>query len=258
MKFTLVELLVVTAIIAVLTALLAPALGQARGAAKATVCASNMRQLGVAVGGYLADDNGMYPPASAYLYHNFHAAAGWPAPWGYWFTGPYCDLSDSQPPFSPSWMDFAAPYFVSHAVLQCPDWRWHQLGWCRYDTDNFHYGFGVNSNVMQFWDFNGSGTIPGRPTLRPSSEATVATPTEVILLFDRFRSDRMSIPAFSNTSNGGVAFRHPGGQPRPPDVVAGYFTPPPDLGGYTNILYVDAHVGRIAEVADFNDRLSVR
>ncbi|OPZ29358.1 MAG: Type II secretion system protein G precursor [Lentisphaerae bacterium ADurb.BinA184] len=256
--FTLIELLVVVAIIAILAALLLPALGRARGAARATVCGSNLRQLGVATGNYLADNNAVYPPASLYLYHLNYAQAGWPPPWGFWFCGPYDDLGPSMPPFCPSWMDFTYPYFESRAVLQCPDWRWHQLGWCRYDNEHFWYGFGVNSNVMQFWDFNGTGTIPGRPAIRASPDSRLQTPSEVVLLFDRYRSDRMSIPQFSDASIGGVAFRHPVGQPRPPDVDAAYFSPPPPLGGYSNGLFADGHLGRLSTVAEFNASLPVQ
>jgi prepilin-type N-terminal cleavage/methylation domain-containing protein len=46
-SFTLIELLVVVAIIAVLVAILLPALGKARESARQTVCASNLRQMGV-------------------------------------------------------------------------------------------------------------------------------------------------------------------------------------------------------------------
>ncbi len=59
--FTLIELLVVVAIIAVLTAVLLPALGQARQHAKATVCLSNLRSLGLAVQLYAQHNQDAFP-----------------------------------------------------------------------------------------------------------------------------------------------------------------------------------------------------
>lgn len=53
--FTLIELLVVVAIIVVLIAILIPSLGKARDRARATVCQSNLRQLGSAVLMYAND-----------------------------------------------------------------------------------------------------------------------------------------------------------------------------------------------------------
>jgi prepilin-type processing-associated H-X9-DG protein len=56
-------LLVVIGIIAVLIALLLPALTAAREAAKATQCASNLRQLATAAIGYAQEHRGYFPPA---------------------------------------------------------------------------------------------------------------------------------------------------------------------------------------------------
>ncbi len=59
--FTLVELLVVVAIIAVLAALLAPVYAQTKRAAWRAQCQSNLAQIAKAFEGYLADNNGCYP-----------------------------------------------------------------------------------------------------------------------------------------------------------------------------------------------------
>src|SRR5438094_5562648 len=59
--FTLIELLVVIAIIAILAALLLPALNAAKAKAQRAQCASNLRQLGIALLLYLDDNRGLYP-----------------------------------------------------------------------------------------------------------------------------------------------------------------------------------------------------
>ncbi|NLO72954.1 MAG: type II secretion system protein [candidate division WS1 bacterium] len=63
--FTLIELMVVIAIIVVLAALLFPVFNATRQKARETNCLSNLHQLGVALKAYMADER-LYPPPPAY------------------------------------------------------------------------------------------------------------------------------------------------------------------------------------------------
>lgn len=62
--FTIVELLVVIGIIAMLASLLLPAVQSASQKAKTAKCLSNLHQIGIAVGQYIADpnNNSQFPP----------------------------------------------------------------------------------------------------------------------------------------------------------------------------------------------------
>jgi prepilin-type N-terminal cleavage/methylation domain-containing protein/prepilin-type processing-associated H-X9-DG protein len=59
--FTLVELLVVIGIIAILAALLLPVLGRSKESARATVCLSNLHQVGIALQIYVQENNNKLP-----------------------------------------------------------------------------------------------------------------------------------------------------------------------------------------------------
>ncbi|MFZ9914679.1 MAG: type II secretion system protein [Phycisphaerales bacterium] len=64
--FTIVEMLAVIGVIAVLLSLVVPAIGGVRRQARAGGCQSNLRQLGVAVANYAAQNRDRYPAAILY------------------------------------------------------------------------------------------------------------------------------------------------------------------------------------------------
>src|SRR5215203_4280922 len=63
--FTLIELLIVIAVIAILVAIILPTVGKAREAANRATCLSNLRQLAISINGYLADNKTRFPEASS-------------------------------------------------------------------------------------------------------------------------------------------------------------------------------------------------
>jgi prepilin-type N-terminal cleavage/methylation domain-containing protein/prepilin-type processing-associated H-X9-DG protein len=72
--FTLVELLVTISIIGLLAGLSIPAIKAAQDKAKQATCSSNLKQLGVALSSYLAENNGVFPG----LHTQANATIVWP------------------------------------------------------------------------------------------------------------------------------------------------------------------------------------
>ena len=117
--FTLVELLVVISIIALLIALLLPALSQARRAAQAAACLSNMRQLGVAMSAYTTDGHDTLP---------YHYSDQYSSPRGVlggWAIDLWVLFDNQQLPAGPSMTidtlnGVAQANVMSAPILRCP------------------------------------------------------------------------------------------------------------------------------------------
>ena len=63
--FTLVEILIVIAIVGILAAMLLPVFNNARNSARSTACQSNLKQIGLALQLYLSDYSNIYPQVTS-------------------------------------------------------------------------------------------------------------------------------------------------------------------------------------------------
>ena len=86
--FTLIELLIVIAIISILAAMLMPALSKARKKAQSTVCVNKIKQIGLGMMNYVDANNDYYPPlmgTSGYKWNRYLVntkifdASNWPS-----------------------------------------------------------------------------------------------------------------------------------------------------------------------------------
>jgi prepilin-type N-terminal cleavage/methylation domain-containing protein/prepilin-type processing-associated H-X9-DG protein len=101
--FTLIELLVVIAVIAILAGLLFPVFASARAKAQQTTCASNLRQIGIAIALY-RDDWGYYVPAVL-------------------ARRPWMEVEHGR-------QGLIDPYLRNEGVRQCPSRRVKQARYC--------------------------------------------------------------------------------------------------------------------------------
>jgi len=162
--FSLVELLVVLAIVSVLAAVLLPVFWTARGKAREIVCNSNLRQIGLGVTMYLQDYDARYP----YAVDAVDRAASWD-----WRPYPrfYADL-----PHLPLVQDVLQPYVNSRAVFDCPS----DTGFAQPDFTSVT----MDAFPTSFEKFGSSYFYHTKLAALQLSEAGLDKPSECHLLFD--------------------------------------------------------------------------
>lgn len=155
--FTLQELLVVVAIIAILAALIFPAFYRSREAARRTACQSNMKQIGLALTQYAQDYDSVNPPR---------------------FSGATLEGPDKNPL---NWRVIIFPYVKSAQVFQCPSNPENQtsatnLTTAPAGTPDMHVSYGCNYNsgtgLGVFSDSDGKHDL--------TSDASFEFPSETI------------------------------------------------------------------------------
>ncbi len=227
---TLIELITVIAVIAIISAMLIPFVGRIRESANQSKCASNLRQIGVALSLYQANNHGQFPAI----------VESWEDPKGLWFM----QLDNYGLPFTPT-IDVRKMKNQSH--WYCPSCS-DNLGlkaWGEPDYGANPFLF-INRATT---DGSPSGPESGK-TLTHNSQ--VVNPASIIAVLDvgiagdplragwgNFNTTAFinnSIPATANqTTAAGVAFRHP--RPKSPDASLS--------GSSFNALFADFHVEAI-------------
>ncbi len=185
--FTLVELLVVVAILAVLAAVLMPVFASARGAARGAACLSNLRQLGLAWTLYATDADDTAAPS-----YRYDPTFRYETAWDFAF-----DWAERRV----TGLGFVGAYVRSGEVQSCPDFRGEAWG-------RPYSGYAYNATYI------GGEDLTGVP---PASVGQIADPSGTALFADAgygapIRGHNfLRAPSDPLFVAGTVHFRHSGG-----------------------------------------------
>ena len=174
--FTLVELLVVLAIIATLAALLLPALAKGRSRAQATACGNNLRQLGLAFQLYLPDNADTFPTSSPKS-----SLGPQPEDWVWWQVAAGPNGVTMRNPGQGSVIKYLGQYQPS--LLRCPadrDAGSRETLWkSNPGVEQYFYSYSLNAHSDQGM---ASYISRDRSTIIPNKGSRVRHPSDKVML----------------------------------------------------------------------------
>jgi prepilin-type processing-associated H-X9-DG protein/prepilin-type N-terminal cleavage/methylation domain-containing protein len=177
--FSMVELLMVVAVIAVITALLVPAIRTAKERTKRTRCMNNLRQIGQGLMLY-ASDRGSFPHSSHYEWWSDWAEAIVP----YMVSGRYVLLTGPPNGATGIWQEVTTGAWVDHDYSQnrwnfftCPSGPVASAG----ATFKYPHNYSCNEWLMPV---NYKDYYVGSMPIRPTKPAALLRPGSLILILD--------------------------------------------------------------------------